>query len=202
MRIGLLGGSFDPIHRGHWALAKSALAELALDRVLFLPTARPPHKPDRRFAPALARYAMAEIALLDEPDLMVSPLEMDETRSVYAIETIERLHRDESGDQHVLLIGADSLAELDTWREWRAILDRCAVGVLPRRGFEWPSVEPTLAAPLRLALAAATVDWIRGGEHPASSTEIRRRLRVGEPIPDGWLDPRVLSFVEKYRLYR
>lgn len=202
MRVGLLGGSFDPIHQGHVALARAALEQLALDRVLFLPTARPPHKQERELAPALARYAMVELALLDDPELWVSSLEMDESRQVYAIETVERLHRETPDDELVLLLGADSLAEIDTWKGWRALLARCALGVLPRAGADWSSIEPGLAAPLRESLATARVDWIRGAEHSASSTEIRRRLRAGEPIPPGWLDDRVLSFLAKYRLYR
>jgi len=202
VRVGLFGGSFDPIHQGHVALALAALDQLTLERVLFLPTARPPHKPERELAPALQRYAMVELALLDHPRLWVSPLEMDESRAVYAIETIERPGREAPDDELVLLVGADSLAELDTWRDWPSLLERCALGVLPRPGFDWTVVEPTLTEPLRRALAAARIDWIRGVEHPASSTEIRRRLRHGEPIPPSWLDERVLSFLKKYRLYR
>jgi nicotinate-nucleotide adenylyltransferase len=202
VRVGVLGGTFDPVHRGHVALAQAARAELGLDRVLFLPTARPPHKPDRDLAPALARYAMVELALLDEPDLRVSPIELDERRPAFAIDSLERLRREASDDEHVLLLGADSLAALDTWRRWRDLLTGFEIGVLPRAGFERVDVLARMDAELRRAVREAKLTWVRGSIHPASATEIRRLLRAGEPAPAGWLDERVLSFVEKYRLYR
>lgn len=202
MRVGLLGGSFDPIHLGHVALARAARRQLALDRVLLLPTARPPHKPDHRFAPALARYAMVEMALLDEPELWASPLELDEARPVYTVETLERLRRAAPRDEHVLLLGADSLATLDSWRRWQEIVAGTELGVLARPGWEPPQVETRQAPELRAALATARCSWIESPPHPASGSEIRRRLRAGETLPAGWLDPRVLSFVAKYQLYR
>jgi nicotinate-nucleotide adenylyltransferase len=202
VRIGLLGGSFDPIHRGHVEAARAAIADLGLERVLFLPTARPPHKPERRFAPALRRYAMVELALVDEPRLEVSTRELDESRPVYTTETLAALRRERPGDEHVLLVGADSLAAFDGWRNWEEILATTEVGVFPRPGSEWGVVEPRLPQALRRALAAARLGWIGAFSHPASSSEIRRRIADGEALPEGWIDPRVLRFIQKYTLYR
>jgi len=202
MRVGLLGGSFDPVHRGHVEAARAALAGLGLDRVLFVPTARPPHKPERRFAPALRRYAMVEIAILDEPRLEVSTAELDESRPAYTIDTLARLRSERPGDELVLLVGADWLAAFDSWRSWRELLASTELGVVPRRGAEWSAVEPRLAPSLRQAIAAARIGWVRDFEHPASASEIRRRMAAEEPLPEGWLDPRVLGFIEKYSLYR
>lgn len=202
MKIGLLGGSFDPIHAGHLALARAALADLALERVLLVPTGRPPHKPERRFAPAVTRYAMVELALLDDARLWASTLELDESRPSYTIETVERLRREAPEHDYVLLVGADSLAALDSWRRWRELVATTALGVLARPGFARHEVEATAGAELRAALAGARVAWCEAAQHPASGTEIRRRLAAGEPPPAGWLPPRVVSFVEKYRLYR
>jgi nicotinate-nucleotide adenylyltransferase len=202
MRIGLLGGSFDPIHAGHLALARAALGELALDRVLLVPTGRPPHKPERRMAPAVTRYAMVEMALLDDARLWATTIELDESRPSYTIETVERLRREAPEHDYVLLVGADSLAALDGWRRWRELVATTALAVLARPGHARHEVEATVSAPLREALAGGRVDWCDAAQHPASGTEIRRRLAAGEPPPAGWLPPRVLSFVEKYRLYR
>jgi nicotinate-nucleotide adenylyltransferase len=202
VRIGLFGGSFDPIHSGHVAAARAARAALRLDRVLFVPTGRPPHKPDRGFAPALARYAMVELALLDDAELWASPLELDEARPTYTIDTVERLRRESPRDEHLLLVGADSLAALDTWRRWRDLVAAVEIGVLARPGFAREALAAALPAELAAALADARITWIERVAHPASSTEIRRRLAAGEPLPDGWLDARVLSFAAKYRLYR
>lgn len=202
MRIGLLGGSFDPVHAGHVALARAARRALRLDRVLFLPTARPPHKPERDFAPALARYAMVELALLDDAELWASPLELDESRPAYTVETIERLRRDAPGHDYVLLLGADSLAALDSWRRWRELAAAVEIGVLARPGFARRELEAGLSTELAAALRGARLTWVESIDHPASASEIRRRLAAGAPPPDGWLDARVLSFLAKYRLYR
>lgn len=210
MRVGLFGGSFDPIHAGHLEAARAARRELALERVLFLPTAVPPHKPDRRFAPELRRYAMVELALADEPDFLVSTVELTPGRPAYAIETLERFRAETPRDEHVLLIGADSLATFDAWRRWRELLAGAEIGVFARPGFDWSVVETRLEPSLARAVAEAAAPagdrparlrWLATA-HPASASEIRRRLAACESLPEGWLDPRVLAFVTKYSLYR
>jgi len=209
VRVGLFGGSFDPVHGGHVAAARLARRELGLDRVLFLPTAQPPHKPERRFAPALQRYAMVELALVDEPDLLVSTVELTPDLPAYAIETLERFRAEAPDDEHVLLIGADSLATFDGWRRWRELLATAELGVFARPGFDWSALEPQLDPELARAIAAANapaggrprLSWLPTA-HPASASEIRRRLAKSESLPEGWLDPRVLTFVTKYTLYR
>ena len=209
MRVGLFGGSFDPVHVGHVAAARLARRELGLDRVLLLPTAQPPHNPERRFAPDLLRYAMVELALVDEPDLVVSTVELTPGKPAYAIETLERFRAEAPDDEHVLLIGADSLATLDGWRRWRELLATAELGVFARPGFDWSALEPNLAPELARTITAASapaagrsrLTWLPTA-HPASASEIRRRLAGCESLPEGWLDPRVLTFVTKYSLYR
>ena len=202
MRVGLLGGSFDPIHRGHVAAALAARRELGLERVLFLPTAMPPHKLTRRFAPEHARYAMAEMTLLEEPTLRVSTLELTPGQPAYTIETLERLRAESPYDDYVLLIGSDSLAAFDGWRRWQEILATTEIGVFARPGFGWNEIEPGFAPELGEAVGRARMTWLDSTTHPASSSEIRRCLAAGEPVPDGWLHSRVLAFAAKYELYR
>jgi nicotinate-nucleotide adenylyltransferase len=203
LRLGQLGGSFDPIHEGHVAAARAALDALGLDRVLFLPTGRPPHKPGRSFAPALARWTMVELALLDEPGLFASPLELDDARESYTIETVERLRAGSpAGTELVLLIGADSLAELHTWRRWPDLLAATEIGVLARPGWSWAELERSWPPELAAGIHRARISHVESVSHPASASEIRRRLRAGEPIPQGWLKDRVLRFSNKYDLYR
>lgn len=202
MSLGLLGGSFDPVHRGHVELALAVHAALGLERVVFLPTAVPPHKPGRTFAPPLSRYAMVELALLDHPELVVSDLELTVGRPAYTIDTLEHLAAERPGRDLVLLLGSDSLAALDTWRRWPELLERARLAVVERPGAARAKVVADLAPELAERLAAARIDWIEHRPHPASASEIRRRLAAGEAIPEGWLEPRVLTFVRKYGLYR
>jgi nicotinate-nucleotide adenylyltransferase len=199
LRVGVFGGVFDPIHRGHVEPALAARRALGLERVLFVPTAAPPHKREPTRAPIaapLARYAMVELALLDHPELEVSTLELSAEGPTYTIETLERLAAGRPGDEIWLLLGADALADLGGWRRGGELARRFPLGVLARPGFD--------AAAAAAALGGAGLRVVPVGNPPLdlSSTEIRARLARGEALPDGWLDPRVLTFLAKYRIYR
>lgn len=202
MKVGVFGGSFDPIHRGHVEPVEAARLALGLERVICLPTAQPPHKPDRRFAPALARYAMAELALLDHVALEVSPMELESGRPAYTIETLEWLRAERPGDEHWLIVGSDSFAQLHTWRRFRDLLAGFPVAVLLRPGFEPAAVRAGLAGELAEALARARVEWVANPPLAISASAIRAAFARGGEPPAGWLDPRVLTFLRKYRLYR
>ena len=201
MRIGLFGGSFDPIHRGHIDPVEAARTRLGLDRVLYLPTAQPPHKPERTFAPALARYAMVELAVLDHPQLWVSDHELTLGRPAYTIETLELMRERFDEVEPVLIIGGDSFLELPTWRRWEELLDTTRVAVMTRPGSRIRDGGSELHPLLVRAIEAGTVDFVENPPVDVSATEIRRRLAVGEPIPDDWLPARVLAFARKYSLY-
>ncbi len=202
MRVGLFGGSFDPVHRGHVESAAAAARALGLDRVELVVTGQPPHKPGSRSAPALARYTMAELAVLERDDLTASAVELDEERSSYTIDTLEARRRDQPGVEVWWLLGSDAFAGLHTWRRFESILDSFPIAVLTRPGFERQRLLEGLAPALLARLPAARVEWVENPPLEASSSEIRDRLARGEALPAGWLDPRVLRFIQKYRLYR
>lgn len=196
MRIGLFGGSFDPIHRGHIEPVKRVRTELGLDRVYYLPTAQPPHKSDHRFAPALARYAMVEIALLDAPHLLVSTLELTPERPAYTVETTEHFRRQyPEADLH-LIIGADAFRELDTWRRWRDLVRTVTLVVLRRPG------ESVDAAALETETGGEGVVLFENPPLDISSTELRECLRRGGTPPAGCIPDAVLDYIRKYSLYR
>lgn len=201
MKVGLFGGSFDPIHQGHIEPVLEAQRRLGLDRVVYLPTATPPHKRERSFAPALARFAMVELALLDHPDLLVSTHELTLGQPAYTVETLAHFRGAEPDSELHLLLGADSFLELSSWVRWREIVDAARLAVLTRPGFRLDDLKPGLAPELQAAVAAGRVHFIENAPLAASSTEIRRRLAAGEAIPDGWLSPRVVRYLSKYRLY-
>ena len=207
MKIGLFGGSFDPIHRGHIQPVLEAVEQAGLDRVIYLPTGRPPHKPNRRLAPALARYAMTEMALLEHDRLWVSAHELSEAAPTYTVDTLRHFAEAFPGDDLHLLIGGDSYAELATWFRFEEILELARLVVLAR-----PEVASTATAldrePAAVPAAgtakttAARVQLIDNRPVEVSSTEVRRLLARGERPPSGWVPEPVVDFAFKYRLYR
>jgi nicotinate-nucleotide adenylyltransferase len=199
-RVGLFGGSFDPIHAGHVAPVRAARQQLGLDVVWFVPTARPPHKPDRRFAPAQRRFAMVELALLAEPGLLVSDVEMVD-RPCYTVETLERFRAAEPGADLHLLVGSDSLAALPSWRRWRELPALARLVVLARPGWDMAEVLPRLPAELAAAAGAGRLVAVRNEPVPVSSTAVREALARGVQPPPGSVHPLVLDYARKYRLY-
>jgi nicotinate-nucleotide adenylyltransferase len=198
VRTGLYGGSFDPIHAGHVAPAQAARRALGLDRVLFLPTARPPHKAARGLAPASARFAMVELALLYEEGLFVSAHELREDRPSYTVETLEHFHRTLPEDELFLLLGSDSLAALASWRRWRELPELAELVVLHRPGWERSQLAPEIAA----LLGSGRVHFVDNPPIEVSATELRRCLACGESLPADTVPQLVLDYVHKYGLYR
>jgi nicotinate-nucleotide adenylyltransferase len=198
-RVGLFGGSFDPIHRGHIEPVQDARQALRLDRVLFLPTAQPPHKPGRALAPPLARFAMAELALLGEEGLYVSGHELTPGQPAFTVETVRHFRGSLPEAELFLLIGGDSFHELVLWRNWREIVAAIELVVLARPGFD---IEHGLTLELRTLLSSERVHVLQRRAVEASSTQVRECLRRGEDVPSGWLPPLVLNYIRKYRLYR
>jgi nicotinate-nucleotide adenylyltransferase len=209
MKLALFGGSFDPIHLGHIVPVQEARRRLGLDRVVYLPTARPPHKGDRGSlprAPAAARYAMVEMALLLEEGLYASDHELRSDRPSYTIETLEHFRREGRAAGHELdlhlLLGADSFVELPTWRRWRELPELARLVVLARPGRELEKVRDSLAPELRELLERGELAVIDNAQVDLSSTEIRERLARGEEPDEESMPPLVVDYLRKYRFYR
>jgi nicotinate-nucleotide adenylyltransferase len=199
VRIGLYGGSFDPIHYGHLVPVRAARRELALDRVVYLPTGRPPHK-SPRVAPAEHRFAMVELALAAEEGCVVCRHELDESRPSFTIDTVERFRRERLDDEPVLLVGADSWHDFESWRDWRRLLDLVELAVLVRPGREPPPGE--LVGERAAAVERGRVRFVANQPLEISSRDLRRRLRRGEEISRHEVPLVVLDYIRKYDLYR
>jgi nicotinate-nucleotide adenylyltransferase len=133
MRLGLFGGTFDPPHEGHLAVARAARDALRLDRVEIVPSARPPHR-GAPATPAVDRYAMAVLAFLGEERLAPSPRELLRTGLSYTITTLAELAEEHPGAELFLVLGADSYDELPTWHRWEEIAAAAHLAVVPRPG--------------------------------------------------------------------
>ena len=202
MKLGLFGGSFDPIHTGHIRPVREAREQLGLDEVIFLPTAVPPHKPDRQFAPPHARYAMVELALLREEGLRVSPFELKPEQPCYTIETLRHFCRNEPEAELYLLVGSDGFEELNTWREWKEIVRLSHLAVLTRPGRQLADIRLRLPAEIADLTNTDRVHFVRNKSVDVSATEIRKQLALGSELPAGLVPELVLEYIQKYSLYQ
>ena len=200
--IGVLGGTFDPFHVGHLALARAARDELGLERVLVVPAAQPPHKPGRPVTPGEVRLAMVEAGIAGESRLAASAIELDRAGPSYTVDTLEGLaagERDAGREPDLtLILSAESFAGFRSWREPDRILSLARVAVAPRDGMP----PPDAATIARLANGAAErVLPIPGPDVDVSASAIRRRVALGEPI-DRLVPPGVAAVIASHRLYR
>lgn len=203
MRLGLYGGSFDPIHFGHLLPVRHARQELGLDRVYYLPTARPPHKKGRRMAPARARYTMVELALLGEEGLFASDDEMNAAATSYTIDTLELWRDRHPGDELVLFLGSDSFLQLETWHRWQDILTTARIAVLMRPGTMAADFTARTTPALEAALKEGKAEIVEGTPSlDISSSAIRQHLASQHPQVSEWVPRLVLDYIGKYELYR
>lgn len=187
MRIALYGGTFDPIHNAHLAVAREAAARFHLDRVLFIPAAHPPHKATGARASYQDRVRMAELATSGDPRFCVSRLEENTVRS-YSIDTIEKVRATlEPGDELFFIIGADAFAEISTWRRWREVAAAVCFLVVSR-----PNAVYNPPAEVRFE----RLDTLN---LPISSSEVRAELAAGRRPAE--LPAPVLRHIEEHGLY-
>ena len=178
-RIGVLGGTFDPPHVGHLWLATLAADALELDRVLFMPASRPPHKRGRRTSSPADRLLMTRLAIAGDPLLELCPLEMERPGPSFTVDSVEELLRMYDGSRLFLVMAADSLSRIDTWREPDRLLSLVEWVVGPRPGTPPPSKD-TLRE--RFGRNASRIHLLDGPSLDVSASAIRRRVASGRAI--------------------
>jgi nicotinate-nucleotide adenylyltransferase len=196
MRLGIFGGSFDPVHNAHLALARACQQQAELDEVWFTPTAIQPLKQQGPCATDRQRLEMLRIAIRDEPCWRVCSIEIDRGGFSYTVDTLWQIYEELPEAELFFLIGADALHDADKWKEPREIFRLATPLVVCRPGQPAPDLEQ-----LNLLCTAATSPQLI--EMPAmdvSSSEIRRRASAGEPIDDLVPDA-VAEFIARQRLY-
>ena len=191
-RLGILGGTFDPIHSGHLILAEQLEEELKLQKVIFIPSANPPHKENHPVSPAKDRLKMVKIAIQDNPDFLISDIELRRGGKSYTIDTLTRLVKFYKDSELFFLLGSDAIDELPTWKEPDKIFQKVKVVIALRPGFDRINqknrfVQKSLVVPIN-------------GLN-ISSSQIRERIREGKSIRY-LVPPGVEKFIRSKKLYR
>lgn len=199
-RLGVLGGTLDPIHLGHLDAADAARTALALDEVLFIPTHDPPHRPRGPHASAFHRFAMAALAIDGRAGYRVSDMELRRSGASYTVQTIRELHEQGwQASQIFFIIGADAFAEIATWYEYPAILDACNFAVVPRSTSVPPGGDGGSHEGRRPSGTA--IIPIHAATRAVSSSDIRARLAANQSIDD-LVPPPVARHIHANGLYR
>jgi nicotinate-nucleotide adenylyltransferase len=225
MNIGLFGGTFDPIHKGHVALARAALEQYKLHKILFVPANIPPHKQKQPLLSFVHRFAMLALATTEEkafvPSLLEAPEEVARKGGApnYTIDTVQRLKQSlKASDQLFLLIGMDAFAEIAQWQQAEALFRECEFVVASRPGYSLADVANALPEKLRprpevtkpfhkqaatgdLVLKGATIHLMADLHQPASATAIREAAAAGKPM-GRFLDAPVAEYIRKMGLYK
>jgi nicotinate-nucleotide adenylyltransferase len=198
-RIGILGGTFDPIHVGHLVVAEDVWYRLDLSEILFVPAREPPHKQHRPVSPVADRLAMVERAIAGNPHFRLSRADVDRPGMSYSVDTVRTIRAEVGPSAEIFfIIGADSLVDLPTWREPNLLLELCQIVAVNRPGYpplDLARLEPTVprAGERILCLDVPSLD--------VAASEIRRRVADGWPIT--YLVPSaVQSYIAERRLYR
>ena len=213
-RIALFGGTFDPIHAGHLAVARAARRALGLDRVYFVTSGRPPHRRPKPVTPFLHRNAMVTLACAGDEGLLPSLLEAGPDfwgrRAYYSISTVRRMRRRLApNDQLYFILGADAFAQIQTWKNYRALLETCHFVVANRPGFslielarvlpeEW--IARARIRPRQIVLDGTSIHLLPSVHSPVRAREIRRRVRSGQSIR-GMVPAAVENYIRKMGLY-
>ena len=219
-RIAIYGGTFDPVHVGHAAVARSLLELFGLDEVLFVPAFVAPHKRDRKVSPAFDRYAMLALATQDESRFRVSTVELSAPEKPYTVETLTRFCGSLGETARLFFVmGADSWEEITTWREWERVVTMTDHLVVTRPGYELPVEHVTEAVRERIvdvrgATRERVEDELKKAEGPRiyltdaakvkmAATDVRAAVARGEwDVLGALVVPAVAEYIRKYGLYR
>jgi nicotinate-nucleotide adenylyltransferase len=209
-RLGVLGGTLDPVHHGHLATARAAAAALAIDRVLLVPSGAPPHRQTQPAASGYHRFAMAALAVNGEDGLAASDIELTAPGPSYTADTLERLQGlGLHASQIFFITGADAFAEIASWHRYPEVLDLAHFVVISRPGLAstcLPSMLPDLATRMRPGTPGAadasklSIFLVDAATPDVSSSGIRGRLRRGESI-EGLVPPAVCTHIRQHGLY-
>ena len=200
MLIGIFGGTFDPIHIGHIQLAENLLMKTEIEKILFIPSAKPPHKPNQPITPFEVRYKMVELAIAGNDSFAVTDIENRSSGLSYTVKTVKQLKEMYSGDEFTLIIGGDSLCMLHTWYKSAELIKECGITAYPRPGYDanpeelkrhWPVPAAAQLSKSLFDLPVTDISstWIRQNFY--TNTEVRKYLSTS-----------VSEYIEEKGLYK
>lgn len=199
-KIGIMGGTFNPIHNGHLAIAEDVRNSFGLDRVLFIPSGQPPHKPDSEVIDAERRFEMVRRAVAGFGYFEASRLEVDRNGPTYTVNTLSELKKHYgNGTSLYFIIGADVIPELTTWKDFRRVFEMCAFIAVLRPGYDRAGFGDGIEQMKREY--GALIYEVSVRQIDVSSTQIRERCGRGEPI-DGLVPAEVEKYILAEGLYR
>jgi nicotinate-nucleotide adenylyltransferase len=214
-RVGLFGGTFDPVHCGHIRAAGEVLGRFSLDKVLFIPSFIPPHKERGGIASACDRLSMVELACRAEPRFAASSIEVDAGEKSYSIITLEKVKRIYPGAWIFFVLGVDAFLEIETWRDHERVLEECLFIVMTRPGYRLEQADRVLGGPRgekvhHVSASEKIGEDLFGARRifflpilalDISSTEVRKRIGRGETIK-GLVPEAVGDYIRSHHLYR
>ena len=212
--VALFGGTFDPPHAGHIAVAQAAQRRFHLDAIYFIPSSRPPHKPQQELTPFIHRYTMVALACAEHTGFVPSLVEAPTGGAphiFYSIDTVRRYRREHPDDRLYFVVGADQFLELPTWKNYESLLDACDFIIASRPGFRLDALRlvippeklgrSTSGDPHRIVLRKTAVHLLTTVASHVSSTEVRERIRRKQGIR-GLVPPRVEEYIFGQALYQ
>lgn len=192
---GILGGTFDPVHRGHLSAATQLISRAGLDEVCLMPNAQPPHRAGPPLAPAADRLRMVQLAVAELEGVSASSLEVERGGVSYTIDTVRQLRRNEPLRAFTLLLGSDAALQIRTWHEWEALLDEASFTIFSR-----PNVRLEAGELERLGFPPERTQLVALRTPPISARMVRERLAQGQPVDD-FLVPAVATYIRERGLY-
>lgn len=204
MRIAVLGGTFDPIHNGHLAAARSVYSTFRTDEVRFVPAFSAPHKQGQASTSVFHRFAMVALATSSFTTFQVSPIEVDALEKRYTVDTLEQMHAERPGSEFFFIMGTDMYRDFESWKDYQRLFKLAHLVVVHRPGFAFRGE----LAPHRIIREhehVAVPDkpgvfYLPFVEHPISSTAIREARHRGDDA-SAWVPPIVWNYIEKHKLY-
>jgi nicotinate-nucleotide adenylyltransferase len=198
IKVGLLGGTFDPVHNGHLAIAAFVREKLSLERILFVPAGRPWQKNDRQIAPVMHRVEMLRLAIKGKPGFELSMVEMERQGLTYTVDTIAVLQRTMGKDALLyFILGQDNLSNLPLWKDPQRLVKMCRLVAIPRPGSTSPDLE---SLEIKIPGLKNSVIILEEPHIDIGSTDIRRRVAEGLAIKD-LVPPSVEAYIKAHRLY-